>query len=658
LALPKLDNGTIPGKSIPAAPGTLHFHAGGDSPKYKGAGGINSPGGKVTIRKVFVNSTMTKNESAAYIFDGTAAGTTNGFRLIGTAANGWTLPTDTITGTGVSVYWQSIQPPKDNTIAGKITGNPPDRIFTITGDAGNNGYKYQGGMGTTLVSGKHYLGFVYKLSDNSTSFGDARLQIKTTAAAGDQELALLYFDQTLGSGKDGNTNYYSLVESAGGSSSEPPPVITTVPASITGPVILAHYMPWYDGPSTSAEAAQAGNYGLHWKGDENQASPPNMKSGGQVDIFASHYPLTGAYHGSSTALLEYQASLMKIAGIDGVIFDWYGTLTGQDYPQIHGHTQKMVAVLKRAGLKFAICYEDRTLDFVGGATVANAKRSFDWMEENWFKDEAYVKIDGRPVVLNFGPFSGFDGSQWNQVFAGMSKQPIFVVLPHLAHLARPNSTAYNWPAPLRDVTNSGSATPRAQVDDYLDAYLVNFGSTRYKVFTVFGGFVDIYRGLTNSTNRKYGEIAFENGAVWDSVWNKVMAAEPHVVQIATWNDYGEGTIIEPTMEWLHAPVSAGGTANKGYEELLKIQKWVKQKNPNHPYTAQDLRRPLEVYKRHYSGSGSDTTATAATNQLFNNGNLGNASSAQSYRTATDAFITEPLGNGEDPKADLRPILRN
>jgi hypothetical protein len=413
-------------------------------------------------------------------------------------------------------------------------------------------------------------------------------------------------------------------------------------------------MPWYDGPSTKAEEGTLSKYGLHW--NDKGHNPTNANSSGQADIFASHYPLTGPYHGSSTALLEYQVSLMKVAGVDGVIFDWYGAVFGYgDYEANFKHTENMVNVLKRAGLKFAVCYEDRTLEYVG-KTQANAIASFKYMKDNWFDDPSYIKIDGRPVVLNFGPFSGYGAEDWNAIFtgAGMSSdatKPIFVVLPHLAHLAPVDSTAYNWPAPLKDVTGKGTPTSRKQVDDYLDAFLVGFGATRYKVFTVFSGFADVYNGINSTGNRFYGEIDYENGEVWKSVWKKVMARDPHVVQIATWNDYGEGTIIEPTLDW------GSRTTGRGYSELLEIQKWVKEKNPAFPHTPQDLRRPLEVYKRHYDGDGADATATAATNALFNNKNPSNTTSAEAYRTATN-FIAPALGDGTDPKADLRPILRN
>jgi hypothetical protein len=188
---------------------------------------------------------------------------------------------------------------------------------------------------------------------------------------------------------------------------------------------------------------------------------------------------------------------------------------------------------------------------------------------------------------------------------------------------------------------ANAVTSRADVQESIDAYLENFSSRRYKIFTVFPGFRDCYMGrLSNSY--QYGRIDYANGAIWDYTWNAVMAKNPHVVQIATWNDYGEDAMIEPTVA-----LSGSGDTDRGYAELLKIQNWVKGKNPSFEYNATDLRRPLEVYRAHYStGTGSSTAAAAATTALFNNNRGG-------FVTSADALGNPPTAT--DATSDLRAM---
>ncbi|MCL2880928.1 MAG: hypothetical protein FWF29_11850, partial [Treponema sp.] len=226
---------------------------------------------------------------------------------------------------------------------------------------------------------------------------------------------------------------------------------TTVSAH-GGPLVLVHYMPWYRGPSVKSEETSLGVYGGHWTrwGDFN---PTRSGPDGKAEIFAKQYPLTGPYHSGNTALLEYQASLMKIAGIDGVIFDWYGSYNANDFGEIHGYTTAMASVLKRAGLKFLVCYEDNTLNMIYGKsgndpapvtdeTLGIGKISFDWAQANWFRTAPYVRYQGMPVVLCFGPQHFSTKSQWNTVFSGVDPQPWFADLDNRYAWA---DSSFDWP---------------------------------------------------------------------------------------------------------------------------------------------------------------------------------------------------------------------
>lgn len=87
---------------------------------------------------------------------------------------------------------------------------------------------------------------------------------------------------------------------------------TTVPEP-QRPLLMAHYMPWYQTPDVS------GYWGWHWTMDH--FDPSQEDDAGRPEI-ASHYlPLTGPYDSRDQLILEYQTLLVKISGIDGVIVD-------------------------------------------------------------------------------------------------------------------------------------------------------------------------------------------------------------------------------------------------------------------------------------------------------------------------------------------------
>ena len=165
---------------------------------------------------------------------------------------------------------------------------------------------------------------------------------------------------------------------------------------------MVHYMPWY------ASKPFSGHWGWHWTMDH--FNPDNIETNGKQTI-ASHYqPLTGAYDSNDPALLEYQVLLMKFTGINGVIIDWYGRENFRDYSDIHRNSLNLIKHIKKAGLKFAICYEDQSVKHLINdkkIKISNdlsyAQKEFLWMEKHFFADESYLRLNSQPVLLIFGP---------------------------------------------------------------------------------------------------------------------------------------------------------------------------------------------------------------------------------------------------------------
>ena len=90
--------------------------------------------------------------------------------------------------------------------------------------------------------------------------------------------------------------------------------------------------------------------------------PERSDPTGRREIASHYYPLIGPYDSADPDVLEYHTLLMKVAGIDGVVADWYGSEDFNDYAlDPPPHRPCCSTALKRRGLKFAVCYEDRVL---------------------------------------------------------------------------------------------------------------------------------------------------------------------------------------------------------------------------------------------------------------------------------------------------------
>ncbi len=199
------------------------------------------------------------------------------------------------------------------------------------------------------------------------------------------------------------------------------PALSQEPAAAVTPaprLLLAHYLPWYEARPVSP------HWGWHWT---MNAFDPESQVDGRRSI-ASHFsPLIGPYDSSDPHVLEYHLLLMKLAGIDGVIVDWYGLQDFRDYPVLHRNTERLVAAVERLGMQFAICYEDQTIPALVEAgrlpmsdRVAHAAGEIEWLSSHWFPRDSYVRVAGRPVLLSFGQ-AGLTDVEWSQCLSRVAE---------------------------------------------------------------------------------------------------------------------------------------------------------------------------------------------------------------------------------------------
>jgi len=343
------------------------------------------------------------------------------------------------------------------------------------------------------------------------------------------------------------------------------------------PLVLVHYMPWFQAPPTDAM------YGPHWHLGGVNFDPYETLPDGRAKIATWYYPLTGPYDSRDPAVLEYQVAIMKIAGIDGVIFDWYGAKDANDYKVINDSTIAMIEVLRKAGMHYTICYEDQIMKKMIDAkyitkdqAIATAQDDIKWMEKEWFSDPLYLKNGDRPVLMNFGPQYFMDAKQWDEIFSVAKTRPWFVSLD--AHSENFADASYNWPPMF--LSSSGKLKIPSLVTNMNEFYNKQF-SKPYLIASAFPGFHDIYQQA--GSGQSYGFLDDYNGETFKFTVEAALKANPDVIQIATWNDFGEGTVIEPTIE-------------RGYKDLEFLQDVQKRYDENFAFGYGDLRAPIELYK--------------------------------------------------------------
>ena len=344
------------------------------------------------------------------------------------------------------------------------------------------------------------------------------------------------------------------------------------------PLILVHYMPWFESPPIH------NGYGIHWHLGGGEFDPYEIIEDGRANIASHYYPLTGPYDSSDRNILRYQAALMKIAGIDGVIFDWYGISDALDYASIHESTKAMIEVLREAGLTYAICYEDSSISRMIEANViqpqddlTTAHAVMDYMEAEWFRGPAYLRIKDRPALFFFGPQYFKTGEGLEELLMNMDTRPFLVTLDN--QLRSFVDASYPWPPMWK---SDGGILSLDSLVDYLNEFYSNENDSPYLISSAFTGFHDVYD--LSAYGESFGYLDDYAGRTFQLTFEAALQARADLIQIVTWNDYGEGTIIEPTIE-------------RGYRDLEYLQNHRRDRNPEFPFTAEDLRIPLEVYRK-------------------------------------------------------------
>ena len=250
------------------------------------------------------------------------------------------------------------------------------------------------------------------------------------------------------------------------------------------------YYPWYGTPKFD------GSY-LHW--DQNGHVPP-------FDLASSYYPARGPYSSGDPKVVAAQMRDIAMSGIREVVSSWWGwgSIEDQRLPMI-------VRMATSQGLQVAAQiepYDDRTADSVAA-------------------DFVHLRQLGITRVYVYHPFT-IDETDWAPV---LQAAPGIQVFAQTANVARAQAAHFAG-IYTYDIATFGSAAlgplcARAHKAGLLCAPSVGPG-------------YDALRG--NGDTRLRGRAS---GATYDSMWKSAIQAGADRVTITSYNEWHEGTQIEP-----------------------------------------------------------------------------------------------------------------
>ncbi len=298
--------------------------------------------------------------------------------------------------------------------------------------------------------------------------------------------------------------------------------------------VYVHYLPWFQSKEYD------GYWGQHWT--MTNRNPDNLDTNANNEIASYYNPLIGPYASSDPYLQEYHFLLMKLSGIDGVIFDWYGSRDIHDYGLIKKATESFIPKLEDISLDFSIMYEDRVafMEKPGNAIhpMKRAKEDFRYIRDTYLNNSNYIEFNGSKFISLFGPHYIKNKNDWNQIYNVFDKKnkPEFLSLWGLKdRLGNHFNSEFLWVAPDHLLAQ----------DYYYQTHAVTNNIT---IGSTYPGFKSFYKqgGWIDGVNE--WELPLNGGDTFIEVLNNNAHEASDFIQIITWNDFGEGTMIEPTTQ--------------------------------------------------------------------------------------------------------------
>lgn len=318
-------------------------------------------------------------------------------------------------------------------------------------------------------------------------------------------------------------------------------------ASISKPSekqVYAHFVTWFKTKEYSGQWTM-------WNSDYKQSphDPDVIFESGQRDLAVTSYPLTGPYDSSDPAILEYQFLLMKLSGIDGIIVDWDGRRINA---YRHEALTNILPYLEKFNMKLIVCFEEWCGYWPIGtfenrdSELKAAIEEMDWMTRNFLDKPFYGIIKNKRPVLVFRkiPQKWFDADEWNVLSKKAEAENISLIFDIGGYLNFQSASdgKYFWIGDFDPKTNNSDLDFCKRAYDYF--FEKNNPNSSEQI--VFGG---VAPGFDDTPVWGWGSVARKapryDGKRFELTWQMSIDNDVDVAQKITWNDWNEGTQIEP-----------------------------------------------------------------------------------------------------------------
>ncbi|MBW3623264.1 MAG: glycoside hydrolase family 99-like domain-containing protein [Armatimonadetes bacterium] len=320
--------------------------------------------------------------------------------------------------------------------------------------------------------------------------------------------------------------YGAMHDSYGGS----PPSLNAAPASVSGRTVMAFYYTWYGTPGFN------GSW-LHW--NEGGHHPDRRTPAGLPDIGSTHHPPV-LYDSLDPALVRRHLREASGAGINVLIPTWWAPNDRHDraFALLLREAEARLKNPAFPAVTLAAHYElvpENVPDPVS-ATVNGLL----FLLNTYGDSPAYYRHEGKPVIFVYArAVSQLSRDQWREVLRRVrADRPALIVGDST------DPALYGVFDALFDYNPVGAVVAGDDMEQrYREAVQEARSHRRPAMVTVLPGYDDSHIG------RAAPIIApREDGRLYMRLWNAALDAQPDWVLITSFNEWHEGSEIEPSIE--------------------------------------------------------------------------------------------------------------
>jgi glycoprotein endo-alpha-1,2-mannosidase len=291
--------------------------------------------------------------------------------------------------------------------------------------------------------------------------------------------------------------------------------------------VLADYYGWYGNPRTTGQW-------IHWQGVD--LANERIKDG-------TDFPVLGPYDSHDPRVVDQQAIWAHAAGITGFVADWWGQgdFTDQGMPLL-------LATAARHGLVVSVYYETMAgADLVRRRSAAIA--DLDYLVRRYGSNPAWLRVRGKPVIFIYvRALVLLSLDDWRQVLAQVRRDNPKGALFIVDSVAQEPVAVFDGSSTYSVIDGTSRRSPTLAAAWAHLAYpqmVAAAGPDKISCVTVVPGYDDreTDRPPPRPVTDRWG------GEMYRALWQEAVRAKPDWILISTWNEWHEGSELEPSVEY-------------------------------------------------------------------------------------------------------------